>query len=214
MEELYCQLRILAHRVTTLLDTSLDYNETHFQKVLIRELQNCKMFSEYQVSEEVVIPYQLDDGFVFGYGRADIILLNAKRCIIIELKAGVTIKQPQLKKYKAQVRKYCKHFNSDVKKYGVVIIFNPLFLARHFKMEITEWTQPYKTTFGFPSTWRQAIIHNEPSASVKTVCVTSNNLELCSLPRLEFFSFNHPFKHFLTLFYIIWFLKLKIWQSS
>jgi len=138
MEELYCQLRILAHRVTTLLDTSLDYNETHFQKVLIRELQNCKMFSEYQVSEEVVIPYQLDDGFVFGYGRADIILLNAKRCIIIELKAGVTIKQPQLKKYKAQVRKYCKHFNSDVKKYGVVIIFNPLFLARHFKMEITE----------------------------------------------------------------------------
>ena len=119
MEESYCQLRILAHRVTTLLDTSLDYNETHFQKVLIRELQNCKMFSEYQVSEEVVIPYQLEDGFVFGYGRADIVLRNATRCIIIELKAGVTIKQPQLKKYKAQVRKYCKHFNSDVKKYGV-----------------------------------------------------------------------------------------------
>ena len=114
----------------------LDYNETHFQKILIRELRACKLFSGYQVCEEVVIPYQLDDGFVFGYGRADIILRSSTRCFIIELKAGVSVKPIQMTKYRAQVRKYVTHFpvGEGFSKLGVVIIFNPSFWNRDFRM--------------------------------------------------------------------------------
>lgn len=134
MEELFCQLRVIVQQVTKLLTPSLDYNENHYQTVMVRELQNCETFNSYQISTEVVIPYQLDDGFTFGYGRADIILQNSKRCIIIELKAGVTVKHPQILKYKAQVSKYVKHYRNSRVKNGVVIVFNPSYWNREFKM--------------------------------------------------------------------------------
>lgn len=134
MEEIFCQLRVIVQQVTKLLTPSLDYNENHYQSVLVRELQHCNIFNSYQISTEVVIPYQLEDGFTFGYGRADIILQNSKRCIIIELKAGVTVKHPQISKYKAQVSKYVKHYQNTRRKHGIVIIFNPSYFCRDFKM--------------------------------------------------------------------------------
>ena len=136
MEDVLCHLRVIVQKVTTLLPPSYDYNETHYQAVLVRELQNSKTFSSYTVSSEVVIPYQLEDGFTFGYGRADLILedRNANRCIIIELKAGVGARSQQLMKYKAQTSKYIKHHCTKCQKRGVVIIFNPTYFKYSFKI--------------------------------------------------------------------------------
>ena len=127
MQELYSQLQGVVERVIKLLPQSYDYNETHYQKVLAHELRKCDAFSSFEISQEVVIPYHLSDGFVFGYGRADLILLDhmANSCIIIELKASVGIKFNQMEKYRAQLRKYMRHYHTRFRKKGVLIVFNP-----------------------------------------------------------------------------------------
>lgn len=137
MEDVLCQLRVIVQQVTSLLPPMFDYNETHYQAVLERELLKSKPFNSYDISSEVVIPYQLPDGFNFGFGRADLILedRNANRCIIIELKAGVSAKFQQMNKYKSQVRKYVKHYHTKCNKWGVLIIFNPTYFKYSFKID-------------------------------------------------------------------------------
>ena len=139
MDDLTTQLQGIVQRVTKLLPASFEYNESSYQAVMARELKKSKAFGSYLCSTEVTIPYKLDDGFYFGYGRADIILEDRKmkRCIIIELKAGTSAKYQQCCKYKAQVSKYVKHYNTSCVKRGVVVIFNPSYYNRSFKIEIT-----------------------------------------------------------------------------
>ena len=137
MQALYSQLQSVVQKVITLLPPSYDYNETHYQKVLAHELSKSKAFSSFEISQEAVIPYQLEDGFTFGHGRADLILLNhlEKSCIIIELKANVSVRFPQLKKYRAQLSKYVKHFRTHCHKRGVVVVFNPTFCKENYKID-------------------------------------------------------------------------------
>ena len=128
LSQLHSDLQVHVKRVTELLPRKYDYNELHYQNVLARELrENSTAFSDFQVSTEVNIPYQLPDGFTFGYGRCDICLENRKtnQCVIIELKAGVSAKYINLVKYRAQVDKYVKHYKTPCETRGVVIIFNP-----------------------------------------------------------------------------------------
>ena len=124
---LNADLYVIVQKVCELLPRCFDYNEIHYQKVLARELSKDMRFGSFQISTEVNIPYCLDDGFTFGFGRADIVLENfdKRECIIIELKASVSGKFPSLNKYKAQVNKYVHHYKTNSKKKGVVIVFSP-----------------------------------------------------------------------------------------
>lgn len=127
LSQLHSDLQVVVQNVTEMLPRKYDYNELHYQNVMARELKASDAFGDYQVSTEVNIPYQLPCGFCFGYGRLDICLENreANQCVIIELKAGVSAKYPNLVKYRAQVDKYVRHYSTPCEKRGVVIIFNP-----------------------------------------------------------------------------------------
>ena len=126
---LYSDLQVVVKRVTALLPRELDYNETHYQKVLARELKLCDRFKNFEISTEVNIPYTLHDGFTFGFGRADIILENRalQECIILELKASVSTQWKNMQKFASQVNKYVHHHQTSSRKKGIVIIFNPSF---------------------------------------------------------------------------------------
>lgn len=106
-----------------LLDTNLLYLENHYRNVLAYML--LKRLPDYSISQEVPINYCLKNGFVFGYGRIDIVLENIDNIYILELKANVSTKQMNVDKYLGQLRRYLHHLNSPKNKVGMLIIFNP-----------------------------------------------------------------------------------------
>ena len=127
LSQVHSDLFPIVKHVTELLPREFEYNETQYSKVLVRELQKSEIFKHYQISSEVNIPYQLNDGFTFGYGRADIVLENraTKQCVILELKACVNAKYVNLQKFRSQIKKYVKHHYTESDKHGLIVIFNP-----------------------------------------------------------------------------------------
>lgn len=136
--QVFSDLHVVVKTVTELLPRDFDYNENHYSKVLVRELLKHSSFKDYQISSEVNICYKLSDNFCFGFGRADIILENCitKRCIILELKACVNVKYINLQKFRSQLKKYVRHYETDSKKTGLVVIFNPSFEKAHARIEL------------------------------------------------------------------------------
>lgn len=108
--------------ICELLDTNLLYLENHYRTALAHILS--KRLPEYSISQEVPINYNLSDGFIFGYGRMDIILENEQNIYILELKANVSMKQCNMDKYISQIRRYLHHLDSIKNKIGMLIIFN------------------------------------------------------------------------------------------
>ena len=58
------------------------YLETHYQLVLT-SLLRAKLDKSFSVSTEVVVPYKLENDFVFGYGRIDILVENKTNIFIL-----------------------------------------------------------------------------------------------------------------------------------
>jgi len=138
VSQVFSDLHVVVKKVTELLPREFDYNENHYSKCMVRELQKHESFKEYQISSEVNICYKLSDNFCFGFGRADIILENrdTKRCIILELKACVNAKYVNLQKFRSQLKKYVRHYETDSNKTGLIIIFNPSFEKAHARIEL------------------------------------------------------------------------------
>ena len=143
VSQTFCDLHVVVKQVTELLPREFDYNENHYSKCLVRQLQRHEAFREYEISSEVNICYKLpDSNFVFGFGRADIILENrqTKRCIILELKACVNAKYINLQKFRSQLKKYVRHYETDSVKTGMIVIFNPSYERVHARIELCKKT--------------------------------------------------------------------------
>lgn len=139
--QLFADLHIVVKEVTELLPREYDYNENHYSKVLVRQLQRHEAFRNYEISSEVNICYKLpESNFSFGFGRADIILenLETKRCIILELKACVNTKYMNLQKFRSQLKKYVRHYETESRKTGLIVIFNPSFEKAHARIELCQ----------------------------------------------------------------------------
>ena len=110
------------------LDRNHAYTESNYQNALLHFLLSNQDFrSRYNVMREVHINYKLSDGFVFGHGRADIILDSPKISYILELKANVGSDTRHLRKYIEQCRRYMHNYSFDKpssKVIGFVVVFN------------------------------------------------------------------------------------------
>ena len=109
------------------LDRTHSYTEANYQNALIHFLQSDSDFrSSFRVLREVHINYSTSDNYIFGHGRADIILESDTGCYILELKANVGSDQRHIRKYVEQCRRYIYNY-SRIKSCvvnGFVIVFN------------------------------------------------------------------------------------------
>ena len=106
------------------LDSSHNYLESHYQNALLHYLRESHDLKKHTIHKEVMINYRLSDGFIFGYGRADIMIETDEECHILELKSGVALSPKCFGKYFAQCRRYVAHHETTKKKSGYVVIFN------------------------------------------------------------------------------------------
>jgi hypothetical protein len=93
----------------------VDYLENSFRIMLVRRLRALRKELQYEVYEEVVIPYIIDK-IPFGHGYADIVVMTLEGAIILELK---TTK----KNCKRQLDKYIKHWKYTKVQGGATINF-------------------------------------------------------------------------------------------
>ena len=110
----------------------VDYLENSFRVMLARqlrkELRKEPKEQEYEVYEEVVIPYIIDK-IPFGHGYADIVVMTPEGAIILELK---TTK----KNCKRQLDKYIKHWKYTKVQGGATINFVNDSVTTHFHTSI------------------------------------------------------------------------------
>ena len=97
------------------------YSESNYQNALIHYLIR-ELDPKTTICREVNIVYRLSDGFVFGSGRADIVVETDSNCYILELKANVDCKH--IKKFFGQCAKYTRHYRTNLIKTGIVVLFN------------------------------------------------------------------------------------------
>ena len=117
-------LRALVEKTGKALSNTECYLETHYQSVLAHFIQ--QEMKDWVVSREVNLSYQLPDGFVFGFGRIDLVVENKDECIILELKANVSTKECYLIKHMAQLRRYLRHYPKKKKSLrGMLVVFSP-----------------------------------------------------------------------------------------
>ena len=97
------------------------YLEASYHNVLAHYLRQTGKF--INVHCEYNINYRLPDGYVFGIGRADIVLETAQILFIIEVKASTSTKS--LSGAIGQLNRYARHIDNPAKKEidGLVISF-------------------------------------------------------------------------------------------
>ena len=109
-----------ARDVHKFLPHSCHYNESNYHKAFAHLLQkNLPLY--YSVSMEVPIPCQLPDGFVFGYGRADVVVESKDHVYIIELKVSHSDKRGPCGMH--QLRRYMYHYQTTKKKRSLLVNF-------------------------------------------------------------------------------------------
>jgi hypothetical protein len=96
------------------------YKEAHYQKALEHYIH--KTIPGIVISKEVQVTYKTTDGFVFGYGRMDLVLETDTQYIIIELKAHINMGQKR-DEVKAQLARYMIHADTNKKVRGVIAAF-------------------------------------------------------------------------------------------
>ena len=106
-----------ARTVNKILPHAYHYSESNYHKVFVHLLR--KSLPLCSVSKEVPIPYQLPDGFVFGYGRADVVVESEECVYIIELKVSYSDKRPC---GMHQLRRYMHHYQTTKKKRSLLVI--------------------------------------------------------------------------------------------
>ena len=114
-------IRLCCDLVDRQLNRTHSYSESNYQNALIHYLLS-NSDPKTTICREVNIVYRLANGFVFGSGRADIIIESEKDCFILELKANVDGKH--IKKYFGQCARYVKHYRTNLKKTGLIVLFN------------------------------------------------------------------------------------------
>ena len=119
IEEFSEILQISSSKTDQALDKTQCYSERCYQNVLLYFLKDL----DAVVSKEVNIPFKLDCGFTFGYGKADIVIETEEFVFILELKANVDLRYS--KKYAGQVLKYAEHFQSAKPRIPYLVIFGP-----------------------------------------------------------------------------------------
>ena len=102
------------------LPSLLGYKESIHQKVLEHYLH--KHVPDCSISKEVTITYKTSDGFVYAYGRMDLVLETLEEYIILELKANINFRAKQLECI-AQLSRYMVHAQSEKKVRGMLIVF-------------------------------------------------------------------------------------------
>ena len=105
------------------LDPNLGYTESNLQRALMHYLSKSGF-----VQSEVCVPYNfIDEGVEIycGIGRMDLVYtpFKEKTKYILELKKSDKRMHPET--FFPQVRRYVKHFKTNFKKVGVLIVFNP-----------------------------------------------------------------------------------------
>lgn len=115
-------IRECIEETNNLLNHRFYYLESHYQTVLVGLLR-AKFGSIFSVSTEVALPYKLDNGIVFGYGKIDIILENETNIFILELKANHFKKNH--KSFLGQLRRYLYHCSNpkNKTKIGILVVF-------------------------------------------------------------------------------------------
>ena len=111
-----------ANWVSSKLSGRFEYKENHYQNTLIYALQK----RGWVVSQEENITYSILDGkntVVLGYGRIDLKVISPTGTVhILELKVAESLKY--LSSYKAQLRRYLRHYPHPAR--GVLIVFNSI----------------------------------------------------------------------------------------
>ena len=106
------------------LDPKLGYTESNLQRALQHHLSKSGF-----VQSEVCVPYYFVDQGVeiyCGVGRMDLLYTPFKEKVkyILELKRSDKRMHPET--FFPQVRRYLKHFKTNLKKVGVLIVFDPI----------------------------------------------------------------------------------------
>lgn len=106
------------------LDPKLGYTESNLQRALQHHLSKSGF-----VQSEVCVPYYFVDQGVeiyCGVERMDLLYTPFKEKVkyILELKRSDKRMHPET--FFPQVRRYLKHFKTNLKKVGVLIVFDPI----------------------------------------------------------------------------------------
>jgi hypothetical protein len=109
VEEFTTALQIACTNTDQSLEKGLFYSEYNYQNVLLYFLTR-ELPSTVTISREVHIPFTLQNGLAFGYGKADLVVESEDFVFILELKAFVDMRYSR--KYCGQVLKYAEHYNS------------------------------------------------------------------------------------------------------
>ena len=104
------------------LDPVLVYTESNYQNTLVHYL--IKSMPEANVQKEIQVIYRLSDGFIFGNGRMDIVVETKNTCFILELKSNVDAARKYNSRFSGQTNRYVKHFETQKKKHGILVIFS------------------------------------------------------------------------------------------
>ena len=82
------------------------YLEEHYQNVLAHLLEPY-----FDVSLEVPVPLTLEDGFLFGMGRIDVVAKSrvTKQVYVLELKANIKMTAINVDKARGQLERYLLH---------------------------------------------------------------------------------------------------------
>lgn len=102
------------------LPCSYKYKESHYQKALEHYIH--KFIPGVTISKEVTISFKTSDGFVFAYGRMDLVVETETEYIILELKANINIHN-KLNDVKAQLSRYMIHAETTKKVTGLIVSF-------------------------------------------------------------------------------------------
>ena len=97
------------------------YKESIYQKVLQHYLHKF-LPSDSVISNEVNVPYKTSDGFVYAWGRMDLVVETPQEYIILELKANTSFEKNK-EDYFSQVGRYIRHVQTKKPVRGMLIVF-------------------------------------------------------------------------------------------
>ena len=111
------QVIAICESVSTFLDTRLGYSEYCYQTLIKQLLRNEGIYCE----TEAPVNFS-SKGYNFGWGKIDLLIRGKSEVIIIELKANVR----NCVKAEFQLKRYLTHYETNLKKVGLLFMYNSL----------------------------------------------------------------------------------------
>ena len=115
------RIQLAINRTAEELPAIFKYKEAIYQKVLQHYLHKY-LSPEAIISSEVSVPYTTSDGFVYAYGRMDLVVETPREYLILELKANTPYEKNK-QDFFSQVGRYIRHVRTNKPVRGMLIVF-------------------------------------------------------------------------------------------